>query len=117
MKAVVGALLLAGSLVLLVTGCGGDEYYRAAAPPAPPSSYGSPYQQLGLERTAKENGFRDGFSDGERDRDTGHSFRPGKDDKYEDCPGYYGEMGPRDTYKWYYRDAYQHGYSKGYSRG
>lgn len=116
MKSLVGALLLPGSMVLLA-GCGGDEYYRAAAPPPPPAVYGGYYQQPALARTAEENGFRDGLADGARDRDTGHSFRPGSNDKYEDCPGYYGELGSRDAYKRYYRDAYRHGYNRGYSRG
>ena len=117
MKSLVGALLLAGSMVLLLAGCGGDEYYRAAAPPPPPSVYGGYYDQPAVVRTAGENGFRDGYADGARDRDTGHSFRPRSDDKYEDCPGYYSDMGSHDAYKRYYRDAYERGYSKGYSRG
>lgn len=118
MKSLVGMILFTGSMVLLLVGCGpGDEYYRAGAPPAPPPSvYNGYYEQPALARTARENGSRDGYADGVRDRDSGHSFRPGSDDKYEDCPGYYDAMAPRDAYKRYYRDAYQHGYRRGYSR-
>ena len=115
MKSFTGTMFLAVLMVPLLLGCGPD-YYSAAPPPAPPALSGYYYDQPSLAKTARENGFRDGYSDGAHDRYTGHSFRPGKDDKYEDCPGYYREMGSRDLYKQYYRDAYQHGYRNGYSR-
>ncbi len=116
MKSVSGATLLVGMILPLLAGCG-PENYAVAPPPPPPALSGYYYDQPVLTKTARDNGFRDGYTDGARDRETGHSFRPGKDDKYEDCPGYYSEMGSRGLYKQYYRDAYQHGYRNGYSRG
>lgn len=115
MKSLSGAILLAGMMLLLLMGCGPENY--AGAPPPPPPGLHSYYGQPALTKAARDNGFRDGYSDGSRDRDTGHSFRAAKDDKYEDCPGYYSAMGSRCLYKQYYRDAYQHGYRIGYSRG
>lgn len=116
MKSLSGAILLTAMLLPVLAGCR-PENYATVSPPPPPALSGYSYDQPALAKTARDNGFRDGYSDGARDRDTGHSFRPGKDDKYEDCPGYYNEMGSRDLYKHYYRDAYQHGYRNGYSRG
>ena len=115
MKMISGALMVAGLALPLLVGCGPDEdYYRAPAQPPPP--YAGNYHS-DLVRMARQNGFRDGYADGAHDQHTGHSYKPTRDDKYEDCPGYYDELGPRDEYKNIYRDAYEHGYRRGFERG
>lgn len=68
-----------------------------------------------LERIARENGFRDGMNDGQKDRATGHSFRPTHDDNYKNAPGYSSNMGDRQQYKNFYRAAYEQAYPQGYN--
>lgn len=76
---------------------------------SPNAGYGS------LERIARENGFRDGMNDGQKDRATGHSFRPTHDDNYKNAPGYSSNMGDRQQYKNLYRAAYEQAYPQGYN--
>jgi hypothetical protein len=78
-----------------------DSYQRA--------DYGS------MSRIAQENGYRDGMNDGQKDRATGHSFRPTHDDNYKNAPGYSSSMGDRQQYKNMYRQAYEQGYPLGYN--
>lgn len=68
-----------------------------------------------LERIARENGYRDGMNDGQKDRATGHSFRPTHDDNYKNAPGYSSNMGDRQQYKNFYRSAYEQAYPQGYN--
>jgi hypothetical protein len=71
-----------------------------------------------INRMAQQNGLRDGANDGQRDRQTGHSFRPTSMDNYKNAPGYTGTHGSdRDQYKNIYRQAYQQGYQEGYNGG
>jgi hypothetical protein len=73
------------------------------------------YGGYGNMSVARQNGFRDGVSDGSHDRATGHSFRPTHDDNYKNAPGYSSSMGDRQQYKNAYREAYGQGYPQGYN--
>ena len=68
-----------------------------------------------MSRIAQENGYRDGMNDGQKDRSTGHSFRPTHDDNYKNAPGYASSMGDRQQYKNMYRAAYEQAYPLGYN--
>jgi len=64
---------------------------------------------------ARRAGFQDGVTDGERDRATGHSFRPTHSDRYEDARDHGDRDGlRRDDFKNLYREAYLRGYQRGY---
>lgn len=66
---------------------------------------------------AREFGFHDGLADGEKDRITGHSFRPTHSDRYEDAPDHGNHDGmSRGEFKSLYRQAYLNGYQRGYDR-
>lgn len=86
---------------------GGDGYYRD--PRYSGGYYGvDPYQV----------GYQDGQLIGNRDLRTGHSYRPTKDDKYEDADhGYDRSFGRKDDYKRAYREGYLQGYQQGYGNG
>jgi hypothetical protein len=60
-------------------------------------------------------GYNDGMAAGERDRRTGHSFRPTHSDRYEDASDHGNHDGmSRDQFKGIYREAYFRGYQRGY---
>ncbi len=64
---------------------------------------------------ARSYGYHDGLAEGERDRMTGHSFRPTHSDRYEDASDHGNHDGmSRDQFKGIYREAYFHGYQRGY---
>jgi hypothetical protein len=64
---------------------------------------------------ARSYGYNDGLAEGERDRRTGHSFRPTHSDRYEDASDHGNHDGmSRDQFKGIYREAYFHGYQRGY---
>jgi hypothetical protein len=64
---------------------------------------------------ARSFGYHDGLAAGERDRVTGHSFRPTHSDRYEDAPDHGNRYGlSRDEFKSIYREAYLRGYQRGY---
>jgi hypothetical protein len=64
---------------------------------------------------ARSYGYNDGLAEGERDRRTGHSFRPTHSDRYEDASDHGNHDGmSRDEFKRIYREAYFHGYQRGY---
>jgi len=64
---------------------------------------------------ARSFGYHDGLAEGERDRVTGHSFRPTHSDRYEDAPDHGNRYGlSRDEFKSIYREAYLRGYQRGY---
>ncbi len=66
---------------------------------------------------ARHWGYHDGFVDGRKDQEHGHSFRPTQDDHFKDAPDHGDHHGmSRDQYKNLYRDAYMHGYENGYRR-
>jgi hypothetical protein len=66
--------------------------------------------------TARQFGYQDGYNDGLRDRQTGHSFRPTHDDNYHDANrGWDPRLVSRDDYKFAYRQAYSNGYERGYN--
>lgn len=68
--------------------------------------------------SARRIGYDDGFNDGQRDRRTGHSFRPTHSDRYEDADrGYNRGFGDKGYYKQLYRDGYRQGYERGYGQG
>ncbi len=67
---------------------------------------------------ARQNGYQDGINDGARDRQTGHSYRPGHDDNYRHADhGYIPNYGNKNYYKQAYRDAYIRAYQQGYNSG
>lgn len=66
--------------------------------------------------SAQQFGSQDGYNDGLRDRQTGHSFRPTHDSNYKHADrGYDPRFGNKNQYKAYYRQAYQQGYQQGYN--
>ena len=66
---------------------------------------------------ARNAGFQDGVAEGERDRATGHSFRPTHSDRYEDAPDHGDRDGlRRNEFKNLYREAYLRGYERGYQQ-
>jgi hypothetical protein len=66
---------------------------------------------------ARDFGFRDGRDDGERDRVTGHSYRPTHDSNYKHADrGYDSAYGNWQLYRDEYRAAYAEGYERGFHR-
>ena len=64
---------------------------------------------------ARSFGYHDGLAEGERDRATGHSFRPTHSDRYEDASDHGHRYGmSRGEFKSIYREAYLRGYQRGY---
>ena len=66
---------------------------------------------------AHDFGYQDGRNDGERDRYTGHSYRPTHDGNYKHADhGYDPAYGNKQLYRDEYRAAYAEGYERGYYR-
>ncbi len=84
--------------------------------PTPQSRYWQSYRESSLPNYAARWGFQAGESDGQRDRGTGHSFRPTQDGGYKHVPSSHGIPVPRGDFKSIYREAYVHGYEAGYGR-
>lgn len=64
---------------------------------------------------ARGIGYNDGLLAGQRDRSTGHSFRPTQNKGYQDADkGYSSSIGDKNQYKQVYRDAFMQGYQRGY---
>ncbi|RRA48299.1 hypothetical protein [Acidipila sp. EB88] len=103
------------------------QYY---GPPPPPPPYGGAYagqpygppppgyaqfyqEQPGQPMLAARQGWAAGASQGESDRNLGHSFRPTHVDTFRHVPkspqGY-----NRDQFAREYRDAFIRGYQRGY---
>lgn len=78
---------------------------------------GAPGLYGNSSRVAEQNGYRDGVNDGQKDRSTGHSFRPTQDNNYKNAPGYTSSMGDHQEYKNVYRQGYERGYQEGYNGG
>lgn len=72
----------------------------------------------GYGNQAYSQGMQDGRMDGQRDRATGHSFRPTQGDNYKHADrGYNSSMGDKDMYKQQYRNGYTSAYEQGYRGG
>ncbi len=110
---------------------GYEAGYRAGANRLPPygngdhgrGSYGNgPYGGYGGygppaygRSPAAQIGYQDGFNDGQRDRHTGHSYRPTEGSNYKHADrGYSSGYGSKDLYKQEYRQAYSAAYQRGY---
>jgi hypothetical protein len=71
--------------------------------------------QSGYSNPAYDVGYRDGLSMGQKDSQKRKSFRPEKNDQYEDADnGYNKNYGDKNQYKRMYREGFQRGYSDGY---
>lgn len=105
------ALLLAAAGVAVAQNEPPNEGYGAGQYPSPvydPPQYAN--------NQAYQIGLQDGINDGVRDRQSNHSFRPTKTEKYEDADsGYTSSLGDKDQYKAIYRQGYTVGYQQGYS--
>jgi hypothetical protein len=101
-------------LALLSVLAAGTSYAQYGYGPQP--GYSEQGRDYAVEH-ARNAGFQDGVADGERDRATGHSFRPTHDDRYKDAPDHGGREGlRRDDFKSLYREAYLRGYDRGYQQ-
>jgi|SRR6516225_10219575 len=66
---------------------------------------------------AWHSGYRDGLLIGERDAQKYRTYRPSKNDWYEDADrGYNRAYGDKSLYKFRYRQGFEQGYSEGYRR-
>ncbi|MCL4847967.1 MAG: hypothetical protein KJ066_15605, partial [Acidobacteria bacterium] len=64
---------------------------------------------------AWDNGYRDGYEVGLRDARRNRRFDPIGDRKYRrGDAGYNRRYGPKDDYRYVYRDAFRRGYEEGY---
>jgi|SwirhisoilCB3_FD_contig_71_2507210_length_687_multi_3_in_0_out_0_1 hypothetical protein len=64
---------------------------------------------------ARNVGYNDGLLAGQKDRSTGHSFRPTQNKGYQDADkGYSSSIGDKNQYKQVYRDGFMQGYQRGY---
>jgi hypothetical protein len=71
--------------------------------------------QSGYNNPAYDIGYRDGVAMGQKDSQKRKSFRPEKNDQYEDADnGYNKNYGDKNQYKRIYREGFQRGYSDGY---
>jgi hypothetical protein len=113
---VLAVLALAGSCAGAFAQYGPPPQYGPQYMPAPQSSYWQQYHEDRVPNYAARWGFHAGEVNGQRDRDTGHSYRPAHDDAYKHVPSSNGIPIPRDEFKNIYRDAYIKGYSAGYGR-
>src|SRR5207253_1497374 len=69
----------------------------------------------GPNEMAARMGEQDGFNDGRKDRETGHSNRPTQGDNYKNATrGFSGGAG-ETAYKAAYRQAYVSAYQEGYN--
>jgi hypothetical protein len=98
-------------------GSGGDP--RRTYPPVQnyPRQQGPSYGQSRgrFASPAADNGYRDGFDEGQRAARNGDRFDPVREKRYRDGDhDYEGRYGSRDEYKREYRAAFQQGYEAGY---
>ena len=82
--------------------------------PAPQSHYWQDYREASGPDYAHRWGYHAGEVNGQRDRATGHSYRPTHDDAYKHVPSSNGIPMPRGLFKDEYKDAYIRGYQAGY---
>jgi hypothetical protein len=107
-------------------GGGSRPYNRHYADPADvqayQAGYNSGYGSRGAAvatnqfNGAASIGFQDGINDGQKDRTTGHSYRPSEGDNYKDADRGF-TTGSRLEYKREYRTGYTSGYERGYNGG
>jgi hypothetical protein len=64
---------------------------------------------------ANQNGYSDGLAAGQKDKSTGHSFRPTENKGYQDADRGYSISGVSN--KDQYKQAYRNGFTRGYQRG
>jgi hypothetical protein len=65
-----------------------------------------------------QNGFTDGYSEGQKDGRGGRRFDPIAESRYRSGDhGYKNSYGSKDRYKIAYRDAFRIGYEQGYQDG
>jgi hypothetical protein len=113
---VLAVLALAGSCAVAFAQYYPPPQYGPEYVPAPQSRYWQMYHEDRVPNYAARWGFHAGEVNGQRDRDTGHSFRPSHDDAYKHVPSSNGIPITRDEFKSIYRDAYIKGYDAGYGR-
>jgi hypothetical protein len=93
----------------------GDVHY----PPQYPNQYPNNGGYYGNNGNAQRFGYQDGLNAGQRDRSTGHSYRPTQWQAYQDADhGMSSSTGYRnsDDYRQQYRQAFMNGYNQGYGR-
>jgi hypothetical protein len=96
-----------------VTGAVRDRILRNRYPNQNPTARaGSVYN-----RTAYDNGFRDGLEKGREDAQDNDSFDPVRHSRYRAGDrGYEERYGTKEQYKLTYRDGFEAGYEQGYGR-
>lgn len=73
--------------------------------------YGNQRDVRDFERRAYDDGYRQGFDNGQRDARDRRDFRVDRDRVYRD-----ERFGRNDEYRRVFRNGYQEGYSQGYNR-
>lgn len=99
------ALGLIAACLLLTAGCAQRVY-------GPPPY--SAYAPNALVAEAERRGFEAGLEDGSRDAARRAEYRPRRDRRYADPPGYDPAMGPYGPYRDTFRDSYLRGYAQGF---
>ena len=102
----VPALLLAVAIGAAAPACASGRYYQR-------SSNQRDFRDV--ERFAYDNGYRQGFSHGERDAADRRGYRIDRDRDYRNADGGY-RYGDRGDYRRFYRNGYESGYAEGYNR-
>ena len=102
----VSALLLTVAIGVAAPACASGRYYQV-------SSNQRDFRDF--ERQAYDNGYRQGFSHGERDAADRRGYRIDRDRDYRNADGGY-RYGDRGDYRRFYRNGYESGYAEGYNR-
>ena len=80
--------------------------------------YGPPPQAAFAPSTliseADHRGFHAGVEDGSHDAVTRSGYHPRQDRRYAETPGYNESLGPYDSYRNAFRNAYLRGYADGF---
>ena len=93
-----------------VYGQGYPQQYPVYGQPGYPVNGG-----YGVQGAAYQRGYQDGINEGGRDRQSGHSYRPTKSEKYDDTPGYNSSYGDKNQWKQNYRQGFVNGYQQAYN--
>jgi len=73
-------------------------------------------QAPGVERIARDNGFREGREAGDKDARHGKSFSPERHGDFRDADdGYHRDFGDKEFYRREFRDGYRAGYAESYN--
>ena len=102
----VPALLLTVAIGAAAPACASGRYYQR-------SSNQRDYRDS--ERLAYDNGYRQGFSHGQRDAGDRRGYRIDRDRDYRNADSGY-RYGDRGDYRRLYRSGYEAGYPEGYNR-